>query len=292
MPAMTQGRCTLFALTGVLAISGALGCKDKDKSPAASGSAVAASPAEKDSPAAALEPAEIVVDGETVAKLTVADAVNWKRVDDLLPQAVRDTAEWKSIKVTNKRNRVLQLDDPKSTQAGRTAMLYPGQQQMLAFGMFDEAELKSKGAPRTVYVDVIKLEIETREGRRQAPAPEQPTIRATLNMTINGAKLAVTTGDLQKLPKITAPVGDTETPGWNLKDIIGLQGDVKFEKVLVLSEGAPPVEVSAADVANADILGFFKLNRQGVLRFRMYKRAGGSWDTLHELRGVTQITVE
>ena len=103
------------------------------------------------------------------------------------------------------------------------------------------------------------------DGNRHDGEGERPTATAELVIAISTPKGEATfTGDkLAALPTIKAPTGDTETPGWNLVDILGAAG-IKDPKVVVLTdEEKASLRIEGDDWDPAKTVLYVKLNKSG-----------------------------
>lgn len=121
---------------------------------------------------------------------------------------------------------------------------------------------------RAVPTADLKLEVETAAG----------------TSTFTGDKMA-------SLPEIKAPTGDTETPGWNLVDVLAAAG-VKNPKTVVLTdEENATLKIEGDDWDPAKTTLYLKLNKSGQLRFRVFRKTGEVWEMAGELRGVQKVRV-
>ncbi|MEZ4399860.1 MAG: hypothetical protein R3B06_07565 [Kofleriaceae bacterium] len=131
------------------------------------------------------------------------------------------------------------------------------------------------------------------DGHQHDGAGQRPAPSADLVILIKSGKdEARFTGDkLAPLPTVTAPVGDTETPGWNFVDVLAAAGLGGAKAVnLTDSEGAS-LRLEGADFDPAQTVLYIKLNRSGQLRFRRFGKQGATWTMTGELRGIASIAV-
>lgn len=118
----------------------------------------------------------------------------------------------------------------------------------------------------------------------------QPTADLVIDVKTRAGDKQLTGLDLAKLPAIHAPTGDTQTPGWNVVDVIVAAGIAKGTAVtLVDSEGAT-LRLEAKDYDAATTVLYVKLNKSGQLRFRRFGKVGEAWEMTGELRGLARIT--
>lgn len=130
-------------------------------------------------------------------------------------------------------------------------------------------------------------------GNREHAGEARPAVSADLQIAITGVHGdSVFTGDkLAGLPVVKAPSGDTETPGWSLTDVLAAAGIVKPEVVHLTDGEGATLRLDAADFDPARVVLYLKLNRSGVIRFRVFRKVGDTWEVGGELRGITKIHV-
>ena len=68
-------------------------------------------------------------------------------------------------------------------------------------------------------------------------------------------------------------------------------GVTSFKKVTLLDGGGTSIPLEMKDI-DANTVPFIELNRQGALRFRLYKKQGDGWQWAAELRSLVEIEVE
>lgn len=130
-------------------------------------------------------------------------------------------------------------------------------------------------------------------GNRHDGEGERPAPTADLVIAIKSASGESTfTGDkLIPLPTITAPTGDTQTPGWSLLDIMAAAGLADAKAVSLLDSEGAGLRLEGADFDRAATVLYVKMNRGGQLRFRRYSKRGEAWEMTGELRGLSKISI-
>jgi len=119
-----------------------------------------------------------------------------------------------------------------------------------------------------------------------------PTAELKIEIEGPGGKKSTFTGDkMVGLPEIHAPSGDTETPGWNLVDVLGAAGIKDAKAVVLTDEGNAALRIEGADWDTTKTMLYLKLNRSGVIRFRVFRKTGDLWEVAGELRGIKTIKV-
>jgi hypothetical protein len=133
------------------------------------------------------------------------------------------------------------------------------------------------------------------EGHRHDGDGERPAPTAALTITVEtAAGPTVLTGDkLTAVPSITAPIGDTETPGWHILDLLTAAGVTTAPTTVTLvdPEGTA-LTLTGGDLDRALTILYVKLNRGGQLRFRRFAKRGTTWEMTGELRGLGKIVVK
>jgi hypothetical protein len=283
----------------VIAVAAALagGCKKESKD------------AEKSSKPIDAPPIALSVDGFSFGRIDAGKAGTWAPLGSFLPEGKQDIESWASIEPEPGEP----IDEPAKKHPGLVAAVYPGKKG-IAFGFFAPEDLAKKGAPQWSIDPVTGIAITTHERKKEMGGQggtggqgggdgeggggeddgERPTPTADLKITVVGpAGESVFTGDkLAALPTSTAPIGDTDTPGWTLLQVIEAAGAKPTAKVIVYGEeGANLIlEGDTLDPAKATL--FIKLNRSGQLRFRAFKKVGSTWETVGELRGISRIEMK
>jgi len=61
-----------------------------------------------------------------------------------------------------------------------------------------------------------------------------------------------------------------------------------FEHLVLRDAGGNNLTLDRADLSDTSV-PFLKLNKQGMLRLKVYKKAGDGWNAAGDLRGLTAI---
>jgi hypothetical protein len=252
----------------------------------------------------------ITVDGRAVGAIDPGQAAQWTPIGAMLPGPAQGPDSWTSIDVTTGDGKTQTIDAPAKAHPGEVLAAFPGQGG-IALGFFQPAELAKKGAPTWQVASVSSLAIHASaapaagsasggqgegngEGGGGENTGDRPMPTAALTIEIDAPDGVKTfTGDkLAALPTTHAPVGDTDTPGWTLLQILDAVG-VKPTKTVVVEggEGANLI-LDPGDLDPAKALLFIKLNRSGALRFRVFRKTGDTWELGGELRGVSRIELK
>jgi len=243
----------------------------------------------------------LTVDGSGHGRIDAGRAGTWAPLGSFLPEGKRDLEGWASIHPEPAEV----IEDPAKKYPGLVAAVYPGKKG-IAFGFFAPEDLAKKGTPQWSVDPVTGIAVKTRpvmkggegggdgEGGGGENEGERPELDPDLKITVAGADgdKVVTGAQIAALPTSTAPVGDTDTPGWTLHQFIEAAGARPTGKVIVYGEESANVILEGDHLDPAKAVLFIKLNRSGQLRFRAFAKVGSTWDTVGELRGITRIELK
>lgn len=249
------------------------------------------------------EPATITVDGKQVAAIDPGKAGAYPPLATL---AGGDLEAWRSIEVVSKGGTET-IEEPATKHPGLVAALYP-EAGGVALGFFAPEDAAKQGKPQWSVAGVTAVRVTTGpkpematggqgggDGAGGGEEGERPPLTAETKIVVvaaDGAKTTIDGGQIAKLPTSTAPIGDTDTPGWTLGQLIELAGAEPTGKVIVYgSEGANLI-LEPADFDPAKATAFIKLNRSGQMRFRLFRKAGSTYDIAGELRGIDKIELK
>ena len=267
----------------------ACGKGDSKQPPAqgsATGSAAQAAPAEKS--------VEIFVDDQAVGKLAAAQVALWPRLDSLVPVAARRLGTWQAI--TLKGAKSADVKQPSATYPELIPAIFPGEGGAPAFGMFDPVELAKKGKPTlredaitevriALAQDGMRGQNDHGDGGGGDPAAIELHVKtAAGEQVIKGATLLETPRELQ-------PGHDDGGKGWPLAAILSRAGVTKYERLRLTGENGTNLTLEKQDLDPKLAVPFVKLNRQGSLRFRVFKKHGDTWQPGQDLRGLVAVEV-
>jgi hypothetical protein len=93
------------------------------------------------------------------------------------------------------------------------------------------------------------------------------------------------------MPREAPPGGEGEGKGWKLSTILAQAGATKYERLLLADSKGTNLTLEKQDVDEKAAIPFVKLNRQGTLRFRVYRKQGDTWQPGSDLRGLTSVEI-
>jgi len=249
-------------------------------------------------PAPPPKPAAVVPAGSVQVFVNDAPAVvldatkiaTWPRLDGLVPTEVRKIGTWQAVQTVGETTE--SLDKPSDNYRDMVPAVYPGPGGAPAFGMFDPVELAKHGTP-AVHRDKlreIRLKVAAADGRGgnedSASSNADPTKIVIEIKTPSGASRL--TGDkLLAIAREPAPGGNGQ--GWKLVTLLDAAGIKSFEKLVLGDTQGTVLPIEKADISETSI-PFVKLNKQGQLRVKVWKKQGDGFTAAGELRSMTSIT--
>lgn len=282
----------LLALATVAVLGGCR--RDPPAPPPAQGagtgsSAAAAAP----SAAAAAVPGgvELVVNDVSIGSLQPALIANWPRLDSLLPGDARKLGTWEQLSLQGARPS--ELAHPSSSFPDMVPAVFPGDGGAPAFGMFDPVELARKGKPamRADHLTAIRIKIAQGGSRGQnddrgGGGGGDPTKLVVLVKTPAGST-ALTGDKILGLPREAMP-GNPDQKGWRLTALLDAAGVKAYDRLVLSDAAGANLTLDRKDVSDTSV-PFIKLNKQGALRLRVFKKSGDGWNPAGDLRALTGI---
>ncbi|MGE0545918.1 MAG: hypothetical protein AB7O24_23205 [Kofleriaceae bacterium] len=272
----------------VLACSCGKSAPDANPPPPSTGSGSA-------QPAAPAGQLTLLVGDKPVATLDLAKVASWPRLDTLVPSEAARMGTWQSITIKGQKPAPVELNRPSENYRDYVPALFPGDGGGISFGMFDPVELGKKGKPALREDKVVELRLTLAEGSGRGENDHQggaATDPADLKLTIKTVKgeQVITGTKLLELPREAPPDGG-DAKGWKLTAVLASAGITKFEKIVVSGAENVSIPLERADLDDKTSIPFIKLNRQGSLRFRVFKRQGDNWRATADLRNLSLIDV-
>ena len=251
--------------------------------------------APKGSAAPADKSVAIYVDDQQVGKLAVAQVDLWPRLDTLVPVSARRLGTWQMITVKNAQ-KTANVNQPSATHPELVPAIFPGANGAPAFGMFDPVELAKHGQPalREDEINEVRIALATGGNRGQNEHGEggggDPT-KLELHIKTAAGEQVVAGAKLLETPRESMPGESGEGKGWPLAAILARAGVKGYERLRLTGENGTNLTLEKQDLDPKTAVPFVKLNRQGQLRFRVFKKEGETWQPGADLRGLVQIEV-
>ena len=263
------------------------GSSEKPATPGSAGSAVA--------PKVETGKVLIYVDDQQVAQVPVEQVAQWPRLDTIVPTAAKRLGKWERVTLEAGSPKPIDINKPSATFPDLVPALFPGADGAPAFGYFDPVELAKKGNPqlRQDHIHDIHITLAQNSGRGENESGEgggaDPTkLEITIKSASGESKLMGT--QLLEMPR-QPPPGDNGGMGWPLASILEKGGVTKYEKLIVSDAKGTNLTLEKQDVDPKVAMPFVKLNRQGSLRFIVFKKNGEAWTRGGDLRDLIRIEV-
>ncbi len=287
----------LFALAALAGLA-APGCRGDRPAPAASPGSSSASGSATAGPgssvAATVVPGgvELFVNDLTIGSVQPSLVASWPRLDSLVPGDARKLGTWELVTVSAGKPQPTALAQPATKFPDMVPAVFPGDGGAAAFGMFDPVELARKGKPamREDHITAIRIKVAQGGNRGQnddgGGAAADPTKLVVAVKTAAGVS-QLTGAQVLALPREPTP-GSPDQKGWRLAALLDAAGIKSFEHLVLRDAGGNNLTLDRADVSDTSV-PFLKLNKQGMLRLKVYKKAGGGWNAAGDLRGLNAI---
>lgn len=262
----------------------------KDPPSSSSGSGSAPPP-----PPAAVTTAQLFVNDQPVGKVDVAQVADWPRLDTLVPVEARRLGMWQVVYLKSSKTGTSELNKPFETYRDYVPALFPGEGGTISFGMFDPVELGRKGKPalRDDGITELRIKLAENSGRGEnetgSGGGADPTKLELAIITPKGTQ-TLTGTKLLEVPRESMPGGGGDAKGWPLLTVLDAAG-VKTWKKLRLTDAAGLNLTMERKEIDASTIPFIKLNRQGALRFRVFKKQGEGFQASGDLRALTKIEI-
>jgi hypothetical protein len=244
-------------------------------------------------PAAADGTVAIYVDDQPVGKLAPDQLKMWPRLDTLVPMAARRLGTWQTV--TLKGVKTTDLQQPSAAHPDLVPAVFPGEGGA-AFGLFDPVELAKHGKPtvREDKITEIRIKLAQGGGRGQNDTGEgggRDPREITLTIKTPAGEQVVKGDKLLETAREPQPGETGEGKGWTLATILKNAGVTKYERLLLSGEAGTNLTLEKQDLDPKVAVPFVKLNRQGSLRFRVFKKEGETWQPGQDLRGLARVEI-
>jgi hypothetical protein len=239
---------------------------------------------------------ELYVDDVVVGRVAPAHAATWPRLDTLLPLSARRLGTWETIYLKGKTPKPSELQKPSQTYPELVPALFPGEGDEPAFGMFDPVELAKHGKPalREDHVHEVRIKLAQNSGRGehdqgQGGGADPMSLKLTFK-TKAGDKV-IDGKQLLAIPREAMPGQTGDGKGWPLTTLLEAAGVKTFDKLLLADAAGMNLNLDKSDFVPGKSIPFVKLNRQGALRFRVFKKQGDGWEQTGDLRGLVSVQI-
>lgn len=274
----------------------ATACKGEKKPTPASDKAGSAAVAAPPAPATVC-----VFVGDVKAQCLDAAAIKlWPRLDNLLPPEARRMGTWKTITVQTTTGRGTDLNQPADTYPDLVPALFPAADGTTTLGMFDLVELANHGRPKWQQPAIKEVHViaalgggrgENEDGHAAADPKD-----LALKFVVAGKESTLAGPALLAIAREAQPGEDGEAKGWSLLTLlksakVPLPTDKPGKRYLLTDAAGMNLTLEPSDFADGISIPFVKLNKQGALRFWVFKKKGEGWAKGADLRGLTSVQV-
>lgn len=228
----------------------------------------------------------IFVNEQQVATVDAAAIAKWPRLDAIVPADSRKIGTWQSVKLVGEKT--VLVDKPSENYRDMVPALYPS----ASFGMFDPVELAKHGTP-AVHGDAltqirVTVQANGRGGNEDNAAADSDPTKLVIAIKTPKGESTLTGDKLLAIPRESEPGG--EKKGWKLITVLDAAGIKDWQTVTLADATGTSLPIDKKDVSDTSI-PFVKLNKQGQLRVRVYKKQGDGWTAAGDLRSMTSITL-
>lgn len=235
---------------------------------------------------------ELFVNDVSVGAVQPAQVAAWPRLDTLVPGDARKLGTWELVTLQTAKPKPTELPHPSGAYPDMVPAIFPGDGGAAAFGMFDPVELAKKGkaALREDHVKAIRITVAQGGSRGQnddgGGAAGDPTKLVLIVKTRDGT--TTLTGDkILALPRESMP-GNADQKGWRLGALLTAAGVTAYEHLVLTDAGGTSLTLDRKELDD-NTVPFVKLNKSGLLRFRVLKKAGEGWNPAGDLRALVAI---
>ena len=280
------------AVVIALVLAGCGGKKDEE-APLPGSAAPTPQPVGSQAPPPATSGVQLFVDDAAVATIAPAAVKDWPRLDTLLPEGARRLGKWQAI--ATKGAKTAELLKPFETYRDYVPALFPGEGGTISFGLFDPVELGKRGKPalREDAITELRVKLDAsgmRGGNDHGGGEVIDPAKVELVIKIGTEEKKLTGEQLLGLTRELMPGGGGDAKGWRLETILTAAGVKSFDKLMLYDAGGTTLPLEKKDL-DASTIPFIKLNRQGALRFRLYKKQGDGFQAAGDLRALTKIEI-
>jgi len=236
----------------------------------------------------------IYIDDIAVGTLQPKDIEAWPRLDTVVPVSARRLGMWAVVKLVGRGT--AELPVPSTTYPDLVPAIFPGPDAQPSFGMFDPVELAKRGNPtvRHDHVHEIRITLAKDSGRgehEQGEGGGHDPLQLRLSVKTKAGTTVLTGANLLALPRDNVP-GTRDPKGWTVRKILNAAGVKTFEKLVLSDAHGTALNVDKTAFDRDSSVPFVKLNRQGLLRLRIFQKQGENWNpTGGDLREFTTIEV-
>jgi hypothetical protein len=235
----------------------------------------------------------IFVNDAAVGTIAIEQVKLWPRLDALVPSSARHLGSWQDL-AFNAAD-ATPVHQPSANYPDYVPALFPGDDGKPSFALFDPVELAKHGKPGADRRDdVSEIHIKLSEGghgqNEQGDAADADPLKIKVTIKTAKGESVLEGAKLLAVPREPQP-GGTELKGWTLATVLKTAGVDHYEKVVLTDSAGLNLTLEKQDLDPAKSIPYVKLNRQGTLRVKVFKKQGESWQGSGDLRGLVRIEI-
>jgi hypothetical protein len=236
---------------------------------------------------------QIFVNDAPVGTIAIEQVKLWPRLDALVPTSARHLGSWQDL--TFKSASPAPLHQPSASYPDDVPALFPGDDGKPSFGLFDPVELAKHGKPAAARQDdVTEIRIKLAEGghgqNEQGDAADADPMKIKVTIKTAKGESVLDGAKLLAVPREAQP-GTKDLKGWTLATLLATAGVDHYEKVVLTDAAGLNLTLEKQDLDPATSIPYVKLNRQGSLRVKVFKKQGDSWQGTGDLRGLVRVEI-
>src|SRR5206468_1092596 len=120
----------------------------------------------------------------------------------------------------------------------------------------------------------VKVANNGRGGNEDSAAADSDPTKLVVEIKTPSGASKLTGEQLLAMPRESQPGGDAK--GWKLAAVLTAAGITSFEKLTLADTQGTVLPIEKADISDSSV-PFIKLNKQGQLRVKIYKKQGEGW---------------
>jgi hypothetical protein len=239
---------------------------------------------------------EIYIDDKVAARVALATIAQWPRVDTLVPVQARRLGTWDDVSVQGRGAKPTELHRIADQHPDLVPALYPVDDHTAAFGLFDPVELAKHGKAQVHEdgISQIRIKLAQASGRgehEQGEGGGADPSQLVLSIVTPAGKSQLDGKTVLAIPRIPQPGETGDGRGWALATLLDAAKVTKFERLVLSDAGGLNLTLEKKDFDPQTSIPYVKLNRQGALRFNLFKKVGTGWQRSGDLRGLVSIQV-
>jgi hypothetical protein len=253
-------------------------------------------PAPQTGPGPVVQTIDIYVDDVAVSHVDLTTVGQWPRLEKLVPVQARRLGTWDDVFVHGNGAKPAELHRIADQHPDLVPALYPIDDHTVGFGLFDPVELAKHGKPQIHEDGVSQVRIKLAQGtgrgeHEQGEGGGTDPSQLSIAIITPAGKSKLDGNQILAIPRIPMPGEAGEGRGWPLETLLFAAKITKFERIVLSDAAGLNLTLEKKDFEPQTSVPYVKLNRQGALRFNLFKKVGTGWQRSGDLRGLVSIQV-